>query len=244
MAFNTLRRIVGALRKLVADKEDTKQVFVILEALGKGAGKRSYKRFLRTPQARKILSADKTLIDRLQDRDWLAAQPKGSLARAYHKFTEREQITADGLVQASEEGGRNRADISEQERVYQNRQRDAHDLWHVITGYGRDPLGELALLAVTWRQVGNLGFLLIIAIGYRVFGKEQPQVKIGAALREGFARGKKGAWLPAADWDDLLPRPLDEVRTALRFADKPTAYHRTLRQLQASQPAEQLATAE
>ncbi len=222
-SMGKLRTIAGAIRKLIADKEDTKQVFVILEALGGRSAERSYKRFLKTPHADKILNADKKLIDYLRDRDWLAAQPEGSLAHTYHKFTAVEQITADGLVQASEDGIDRYDDISESQCVYQNRQRDSHDLWHVVTGYGRDPLGELSLLAVTWRQVGNIGFLLIIAVGYRVMGKEAPELKIGAALREGFRRGKKGAWLPAADWETLLTRPLEKVRTELGF-DKPLAY--------------------
>lgn len=218
-----IRRIVGAIRKLIADKEDTKQVFIILEALSGRSGERAYAKFLKTANADKILAAERPLIDLLLDRDWLAAQPEGSLARAYHKFTELEAITADGLVQASEDGITEMNEIDARQRIFQERQRDAHDLWHVITGYGRDPLGELSLLAVTWRQLGNHGLLVIIGAGLWVIGKEAPGLKIGSAVREGFRRGKAGQWLPAADWQALLPRPLDEVRAELGFT-KPVAY--------------------
>ena len=227
--LDTIKQVAAAMRKLIADKEDTTQVFIILQALAGNSGVRAYKRFLQSPDAEAILCADKVLIEWLRDRDWLAAQPSGSLACAYHQFTERENITADGLVAASETGGRDYETLSPRQRIYQTRQRDAHDLWHVITGYGRDSLGELALLAVTWRQSGNIGLLLIIAFGWRETRKAAPHVKIWPVLREGFRRGKKGGNLPAAHWESLLSRPLDAVREELGFAAPPTAYRAFLK---------------
>lgn len=222
-----IRRIATAISKLLKDKEDTTQVFVILEALAGKSGERSFKRFKKSPHATKILSAEKPLMSYLKDREWLAGLPEGSLGQAYYKFTEVEQITADGLVEASEQGRTLDIDLPPQAIVYQERQRDAHDLWHVVTGYGRDPLGELALLAVTWRQTGNIGFLLIIGVGYRVIGKAAPGLKIGRVLREGFRTGAKAQWLPAADWETLLTRPLSEVRETLTMP-APEHYRQTV----------------
>lgn len=210
-----LARIGGAIKKLIADKEDTKQVFVILEALSGNSGLRAFKRFKKTPHAQKILSAEKPLLDYLLDRDWLASLPKGSLGERYYNFTKVEQITADGLTEASEEGRDETRELSAAQIKYHERQRDAHDLWHVTTGYGRDPLGELCLLAVTWRQLGNLGLLVIIFFGYMVSRKEAPQLGIGAAIMEGFRLGKAAKGLPGADWEALLTRPLHEVRAEL-----------------------------
>ena len=152
-----ISRIGGAIKKLIADKEDTKQVFVILEALAGNSGLRAFKRFQKTSKAQDILTAEKPLVDYLLDRDWLASLPKGSLGERYYNFTKVEQITADGLTDASIEGRDEEREMSAEQIKYHERMRDAHDLWHVTTGYGRDPLGELCLLAVTWRQLGNLG---------------------------------------------------------------------------------------
>ncbi len=225
-----IRRIVTAIKKLVQDKEDTAQVFVILEALAGKSGERSFKRFKKSPHAEKILSAKKPLMSYLKDRKWLASLPEGSLGQAYHKFTEVEQITADGLVEASEQGRTFEQKLSQEAITYQERQRDAHDLWHVVTGYGRDPLGELALLAVTWRQTGNIGLLLIIGVGYRVTSKAAPGLKIGRVLREGFRTGAKAKWLPAADWETLLTRPLSEVRAELDMPT-PDLYRQTVQKI-------------
>ena len=54
--FGKWRTIATALQKLIADKEDTKQVFIILQAMGRRSGIRSYKRFLKNANAEKILT--------------------------------------------------------------------------------------------------------------------------------------------------------------------------------------------
>ena len=223
------RQVARALRKLIADKEDTKQVFVILRALSGRSGARAYARFKKQPHAAKITQADRDLISHLNDRDWLKQLPEGSLGRRYYQFTEVEQISADGLVQASEEGG-DYENMSPQQRHFQMRQRDAHDLWHVTTGYGRDGLGELALLAFSFRQLGNVGLLLIIAAGVRIFRKEAPSVNAWGAVREGFRLGKRARWLPAAHWEHLLTRPLDEVRAQFNVG-KPSVYRDAVKEL-------------
>ena len=222
-----ISRALTAIRKLIEDKEDTTQVFVILEALAGKSGERSFQRFMKTPNAKKILTAEKPLMDYLQDREWLASLPEGSLGRTYLNFTKVEQITADGLVEASQDVRSDQQEFSKEAMIYQDRQRDAHDLWHVVTGYGRDALGELSLLAVTWRQSGNLGFLLIIGFGFWEVTKAAPGIKIGRVLREGFRSGAKSAWLPAADWETLLTRPLEEVRATLKMP-APIRYQRTV----------------
>ena len=222
-----LARIGGAIKKLIADKEDTKQVFVILEALAGNSGMRAFKRFKKTPHAHEILAADKPLVDYLLDRDWLASLPKGSLGERYYNFTKVEEITADGLTDASVEAREETRDISAAQIKYHERMRDAHDLWHVTTGYGRDSLGELCLLAVTWRQLGNLGILVIIAAGFMVARKEAPELGIGRALREAFRLGKAAKGLPGAHWESLLAKPLDEVRRELGI-HTPIAYRRII----------------
>ena len=224
---NKLMRIGGAIKKLIADKEDTKQVFIILEALSGNAGFRAFKRFKKTPHAQDILTAEKPLVDYLLDRDWLAALPKGSLGERYFNFTKVEQITADGLTDASIEGRDEERAMSAAQVKYHERMRDAHDLWHVTTGYGRDPLGELCLLAVTWRQLGNIGILVIIAAGYTVARKSAPELGIGRALREAFRLGKAAKGLPGAHWEELLAMPLDEVRRQLGV-QPPQAYRKII----------------
>jgi ubiquinone biosynthesis protein COQ4 len=219
-------RIMQAIRLLVADKEDTKQVFIILEALGRRSGKKTFARFMASKQSKAILAADKSLLDYLSDRAWLKTLPLGSLGQKYYDFTESEQITADGLVDASVDGRMSVEILSADEKRFRERSRDAHDLWHVTTGYGRDALGELSLLAFTYRQMGNWGFLFIIFFGLKIMRSQAPSIAAWPAIREGFRMGKQANWLGAADWERLLTLPLEQVRAELKIG-KPDVYRDT-----------------
>jgi len=202
-----------AMRALLADPDDTARVFDIIDALSGRTRDRVFRRFLRTPGAERLLAERPRLLDHLADREALLALPEGSLGRAYAEFTAREQISPDGLVAASAEGGRGPdPDASPEQRWFGERLRDQHDLWHVVTGYGRDLLGEGALLAFTHAQTRNPGIGFIVAVAWWRAG-EAPAIR--RLFREAHRRGRRAAWLPAQPWEALLPRPLEAVRREL-----------------------------
>ena len=113
----------------------------------------------------------------------------GSLGQHYYDFLKSENISAEGLVDASEKGLSGLRELSNEEVEFHQRQRDAHDLWHVLTGYGRDALGELCLLAVTYRLLGNPGLLLIILFGGRHIKKLNPDLKFCRQSEKASAMG-------------------------------------------------------
>jgi len=201
-----------AMRALLRDPDDTAQVFRIVDALSGATRDRVYRRFRRTPTGARILQERRSLLKTLRDRAALEALPPGSLGRAYAEFVHAERLSADGLVEASVEGGRTAADDPER-RLVGERLRDMHDLWHVVTGYGRDLVGEAALLAFTYAQTRNPGIGFIVAVAWwRAQGEARP---LRGLLRDAYRRGRAAAWLPAADWEALLARPLTEVRREL-----------------------------
>lgn len=203
-----------AVKALIADKEDTGQVFKVIDALSGGADDRMYKRFMADPLGQKIAAEKRNLIDLLNDRERLKALPVGTLGRTYFEFMEEENLTADGLVAASEEAP-HLYEREGSEKLFGNRMRDSHDLWHVTTGYGRDGLGELSQLALYYAQTKNRGIGLIVLMGAYTSAKEAPKVGIWKAVREGYRLGKTAKWLPLADWENLLDKPLEEVRAIL-----------------------------
>ena len=114
-----------ALKRLVADPERTEQVFVIIRALSGNALRNAFERFRNTPVGRRVLAEERNLMAVLTDREALRALPAGSLGRAYLEFVEREQITAEGLAEASA----HEAAISDPALLrFATRQRDMHDL--------------------------------------------------------------------------------------------------------------------
>ncbi len=205
-----------ALRALVRNKEDTGQVFKVIDALAGTTRRRSFQRLCDSPAGRNLLAARPNLLAALMDRTGLAALPAESLGRRYHDFTYGENLTADGLVAASQETGP-RGAWTQEEAWFGARMRDQHDLWHVVTGYGREAAGELALLAFTHAQTGNRGIAAIVAMGVYKARREAPDLPILKIVAEARARARACAWLPEQAWEELLALPLQEVRQRLRI---------------------------
>ena len=207
------------LRRLVADPDDTAQVFAVIRALGGPSLVRGLRRFRATNVGRRVMAERVDLIDSLLDRARLRALAAGTLGRAYHDFTRREDISADGLADASATADHlPDADL----RRYAERMRDQHDLWHMVTGYGREPFGEVCLLAFSFAQTGNRGVGVMAAVGAWQLARS---LGVGAARAAwaAYQDGRHASWLPAEDWERLLAMPLGEVRRRLAVPP-PNAY--------------------
>jgi ubiquinone biosynthesis protein COQ4 len=208
-----------ALARLVRNPDETKHVFDLIDALSGNSGERMLQRYQSTESGRRILAERRQLLPILSDRERLLALPPGTLGRTYAEFMTREQISADGLVEASQEGGRPKEDLSPERELIGLRMRDSHDLWHVVTGYGRDLVGEACVLAVTYAQTKNRGIGAIVAMAWWKAGQEMPAAR--EAIRDAYRRGKRAAWLPALEWEALLAKPLTQVREELGFGEPP-----------------------
>ena len=202
---------VRAVRRLFANPGDTRQIFAIFRAMRGRSGIRAFRRFAASPTGAAVLRQRRRLLDSLTDRATLAALAQGSVGRFYFDFMEDENLSAEGLVQASQAWEHDPVppDIA----LFRERMRDAHDLTHVLTGYGRDPLGELCLLAFMYAHTRNLGMALIVAMSW---SRLPPAAR--RAVSEGWRNGRKTRWLQDQDFEALLPRPLDEVRRQLGIA--------------------------
>jgi len=207
-----------ALQRLFADPDDTAAVFEIIDALPGRSGERAYRRFAASAVGQKVLRADRELLDVLNDREALLTLAEGSFGRSYAEFTAAEQISADGLVAASQGDGTLQPDPDPGARRFFNRLRDSHDLEHVVSGFGRDLRGEGALLALGLAQIWTPGIALIVGMAWLRGDREERRI-----LRDGFRRGRRAAWLAGVDWEALLPLPLEEVRRRLRL-DPPPVY--------------------
>jgi ubiquinone biosynthesis protein COQ4 len=202
---------VKAVRRLMADPEDTRQIFAIFRAMRGRSAIRAFRRFAASPTGHAVLADRRRLLDTLSDRAALAALAPGSVGRAYFDFMEEEKLSADGLVAASQswETDTVPADLA----LFRERMRDAHDLTHILTGYGRDGLGELCLLAFMFSHTRNLGMALIVAMSWT----KLPQPARDAVI-EAWRSGRKARWLQDQDFEALLARPLDTVRRELNIA--------------------------
>jgi ubiquinone biosynthesis protein COQ4 len=214
----------GHFRKLVADKEDTAQVFHMSDCLPSARSLRSAAAFCDSERGRALMTREPYLPDILDDHDTLLALPEGSVAHAYVAFMRKEGLSAAGLVEASAVPGR--PSYPDQLQWCQDRLRDTHDLAHVLTGYGRDALGEQCVLGFTAGQNHDwtdwfIAWAGVLELAARV-RTDAPVVK---AVAEAQKHGKASESIFEQDVRALLAEPLETARRRLRIG-RPTQYER------------------
>ena len=213
-------------RKLIADKEDTEQVFHIIAALRGKKFREVAKKFWFSDKGQQILGTQQRLIDVLDDHDTLEKLPAGTVGRAYVDFMQREGLSAAGLeaeYARFETSGKRFNDGIDR---YGDRLRDTHDLHHILTGYGRDALGEQCVLAFTYAQSRNLGVgFIAYAGGFELKRRVAPKAAIMSAVREGQRIGQAAKNIVHEDIVALLREPLADARKRMGISE-PVMYRR------------------
>lgn len=223
-------KALGHFRKLIKDKEDTEQVFRIFESLPRKGFMDDARAFVESEMGQRLMASEPYLPDLLDDHAELEKLPEGSVGHAYVTFMKREGLSAAGLVAEADKMGRPKFD--DQVQWYSNRLRDTHDLFHIMTGYGRDALGEQCVLGFTYGQTGNYGnFFIAYAGGYEVKRGIKSDAPVMGAIRQGQRHGKASQAIIEQDIRALLAEPLDAARARLGIPE-PTLYqeaHRAYR---------------
>jgi ubiquinone biosynthesis protein COQ4 len=212
-----------ALLRLFKNKEDTAQVFEIMRALSGKSVPNGYARLLSTPQGGAIAYRRQELAVVLSDRAFLASLPEGSVGRAYLDFVTSQNISAEGLIEESRRGADKAIDAEHPYAWYGRRMRDVHDLWHILTGYSRDALGEACVVAFSYSQTKSLGFGLIAWGGIFKIRSVLPGYPVYQAVKQAFRNGRQAKWLPGEDYIKLLAEPLEAARARLNI-QRPTFY--------------------
>lgn len=196
-----------ALERLARDPGDTDQVSRLEIAVGGCSPSAVFMRFAASPHGRRVLAERRSLTRTLSDRARLRALPDRTLGAAYLRFVEREDLSAEGLMAATARYSRYLATLPELVRIFSDyTQRGAHDLHHVIGGYGRDGLGEACVLAMAYPQLRIPGYRVLATFA---------ALAAPAVLREAARRGRRAAWLPAIDLEAALGDELDGFRRAI-----------------------------
>jgi len=207
-----------ALSELLADPEKTEKAFEVFLRFDGDGEEQTFQRFLCEPHGRRLAAERPSLLERLNDREALARLPDGSFGRAFADHVCGSGLDPAGLMKLKEA----LVERAKAEGVYlpehdvarawfRDRTILLHDLWHVLTGYGTDELGEAALLYFTHAQVGGrANAIFITGIGIRTI--VAGELGYLPYLARAWRRGRRAAWLMALPYEDLLPLPLEEVR--------------------------------
>lgn len=222
------RKVLHHFGKLVEDKEDTEQVFHIIEAT---KGKRSHRQawnFVQSSEGRLFIENEVDIPAMLDDHARWLDLPENSVGRHYIDFMKREGLTAQGLVEESHKWAPPEARPQDLTEWYFNRLRDTHDLFHVLTTYGRDALGEACLLGFSYSQNHNSGILFIAYAGARQIKKgTASKAPIYRAIREGQRLGKAAAKLAHMDVEAVMREDIEEARARLGIGE-PVLYREAL----------------
>ena len=218
-------KAIQAISRLVKNPTHTHEVFVIIRALSGNDLQKGLVRFRKTEVGKSILQNRTQLMRALCNQTNLAELPPESLGRRYLDFIKAEGLSADGLVEASEEQA-DALDADSDLALFATRQRDMHDLWHVLTEYGRDELGEACLLGFTYAQNKNRGVGFIALVGcFKLYGRHG--FSAARSIFRAYLDGRHAVWLPQQDWEALLHDPITSVREKLNI-NSPTLYHSCL----------------
>ena len=225
------RRALAEVRALIDDPDATDHAIHLAYALGARELERNFQRFAASTSGAALLAERPSLLAALSDRASLAALPEASFGRAYLEYLEANGFAPGGLlevqnrVQEQWERTEGVAPLDPLRAWFRDRTLLVHDLFHVLTGYGTDELGEATLLAFSLAQLG---------------GRSQALLTFGAALEvwralgwrwlsydlRAWRRGRRASWLVALPWEELLPLRLATVRRVAGIIEAAEAHPR------------------
>ena len=165
------------------------------------------------PDGRRVLAERIPLPEGVLRPELLKDLPPDSLGYRYYEHCRDNGLDPMFISVESQKVAREFPATDEHRFVY-DRYRDSHDFWHVLTGWGTDMAGEAGIIAWTYAQLRNKGFLLIFLLNAFMCAKRgRPDVL--RTCWQGYRHGVRSPLLLAIDWNGYMHRPLDEVRREL-----------------------------
>lgn len=232
-------KALKAFYGLTRDRDDTRYVFAFFDAVNGRSQEDWFDRFFASGYGRRIVADHRRVGRVLTDRTTLESHGPGTFAAAYLHYLDSENLHPEGVheahwAQAPDDMARLKAHHPE---LYALTYMMAltHDLYHVLTGYGRDPLGEALLLVFTGAQTGSRGSRLLGRMAGLRIRSEIPSWPVGRMMAEARRLSRTATNFASVDLLELLPLPLDEARARLNVG-KPELYIATRKAWRGPEP--------
>ncbi len=214
-------KALKAFFDLVGDRDDTRYVFAFFDAVNGRSNEAYYDRFQASEYGRRFLADPERLGAVLTDRRTLESHGPGTFAAAYLDYLDTEGLQPLGVHEAALAQAPERMDRLKRNwpTLYwlQYHGSLTHDLYHVLTGYGRDPLGEALLLVFSGIQTGSRGARFLGGMAGLRIRSEIPSWPVGRMMTEAVRLARNAEHFPTADLTSLLPLPLDQARARVRI---------------------------
>lgn len=210
-------------RVLIEPGVDLERLYEVLVMLQAPSNAREYHRTRAHPTGR-LLGSDRDLLAKLEDDDYLALLPAGSVGHAFRSFLTTNRLDA-GVY--SETVIRPIAELNNWSEDYYRfivRSTALHDVVHTITGYGPDAAGEALALGFFCGQVEPAGAIWLAGLVLTTITPGAPLPHKIRCYRQAIERGRRADNVMAAPWEELLTEPLDEVRALLGISPVAAAH--------------------
>jgi ubiquinone biosynthesis protein COQ4 len=193
---------------LLGDSSDTNRVFDVADSMALGPAAQEAVRWLRQDPQMAALIDERYLKSSPWSIDELLRYPEASLGHVFGS-----ELKARGY----DPEFYRRIDVVDDGTYVELRWRQTHDLWHVITGFETDEIGELGLQAVYLVQCHLPVSSMLIAsglIGTTLTAPEQTAYLL-RVLEAGAVLGSEARCLLAQRWEEGLDRSVEDWQREL-----------------------------
>ena len=208
-----LVEVRSALRVLMDDPERTEKVFEIIDALAGRQPERLIRAVRHDPSGPRLFAERPEFDTSTCDFDALLALPIGSFGRTYAEWM-REHAFTPGLRD-------HEVPASDPDVAYLGqRLTQVHDFWHVLSGYNRDPIGELGVLTFGWAQTHSRGIGFVLAnVLWRDLREQWQRGRwmspLVPHLWRAWRAGRRARFLAPLILEDFFELPLSSLRKLL-----------------------------
>lgn len=206
-----VRRIQIGLRALEVLKDDPSNTVygpLFNASLDSGAYTEMVRELRASADGRRLLDERPTLQGPDLDMVALRAMPEGTLGREFARYFEVNRIEPFVTTFA----------IDSDEAYLSKRYRETHDLFHVITGYATDVLGEMELQAFVLGNTGVPSAALVLVFATAIRVKMHGTAELRAyfeRLVAAYRRGKQSRMLLTVEWEKYWDRSVSELSAQL-----------------------------
>jgi ubiquinone biosynthesis protein COQ4 len=198
------------LLTMVRDPEHTESVFDIEDGLRDSDATRFALEHVRKDPQMAALIDERYLRHEEHDLDALMKLPSGTLGNAFAHHIIDKGFDPDYF---------RKRELKDDVDYILMRLRQTHDIWHVITGFDTDPIGELGVKAVEVAQTRRPMAGVVTSAGFLKYLLRDPEDlgKVLATISAGYQMGIKSKLLLAQKWEAHWERPVAEWRTMLNL---------------------------
>ncbi|KGF71646.1 hypothetical protein DO97_17075 [Neosynechococcus sphagnicola sy1] len=209
MHMDMMKAATGVFN-LVQDATSLKSVFDINDGLRNSEAMQSATTYLKSiPEMAALIS--ERYVTPIPDLKALLALPKDTLGYVYAA-----KMTAENF----DPNFYRPVPIAEDLDYIRLRTRHTHDIWHAVTGFDTDSLGEVGLQAFGFSQMHYPSAVLIMTAGLisSVIRSTQDSHEIDAyfeTIYQGYQMGRQAKLFLAQKWEEGWDKPLAQWREEL-----------------------------